>query len=758
MLEHHKFFRKFYQDVQALCNPDAYNLVLHKHLGDVFYAIGAKCEFEAIHSAKLRFIVRPQHKFLMQMYGITDYSVYDLDVLVKKNAAFREDYFRKAWADHKSLDTLENQMFSALFPCIPRKGCPFVCENMLLNNFLKYPHFWGYRWATNLEVPENFRFEIPRHFPAISNKAGSVLKKLAPKNKIVLFAPDAETATEFAPEFWNIIAEYVHRHGYLIFVNSRKYKIKYGVSLFELGMSLQDVVAVGLSCSYIFALRSGLCDVLVGAREKLYAFYPAILHREFHSLNKCFEPTPNINEVAIWRWQIGQISWEGENLTVPLQKYIDSLYRSYVLERTKTFLMYPNRRKRVEHRFCYRIFRCLAGDPKVFPENNIENTKHKYPEKNFSLIGIPIYTRKFKSGKRGDDTVRHLFLGGLAQIKRTLTILRVSFFGISLFSRSETREKLLGVPIRKFEMRKRWLNDIQTKIGKKYDHVYFIRHNIGESYVELLHFGDCIKANRSKRPLLICWNDKYLNFYRMFLPKNVDMQYVNLHQGTIHKVFDEGTEVIVHGGQRFICHTPRIAENMYARLASNPATNFYDYINECNGIPKDSVPVPFGPEKMAIGRVEQMIRRIDLGGKFVLLCPEASSLVEMSPFFWDRLVDGFVAKGYDVFVNLCESDMRFKKAKNARMTIEEILALSKKSQGIVTLGSGLCVLLTAACVKMDILYTDFNRRGHEFTPELIVRLYSVFHIPGVSPSLVKEYDTSKIREAELAVEILGRYS
>lgn len=758
MLEHHKFFRKFYQDVQALCSPDAYNLVLHKHLGDVFYAIGAKCEFETIHSAKLFFIVRPQHRFLMQMYGITDYKVYDLDSLVKKNAAFREDYFRKAWADHKSLDTLENQMFYALFPSIPRKGSPFVCENMLLNNFLKYPHFWAYRWATNLEVPENFRFEIPRHFPVISNKAISILKKIAPKNKFVLFAPDAETATEFAPEFWNIIAEYVHRHGYFIFVNSKKYKIKYGISLFDLGISLQDVVAFGLSCSYIFALRSGLCDVLIGAREKLYAFYPAILHREFHSLNKCFEPTPNINEVAIWRWRIGQITWEGENLTVPLQKYIDSLYRSYVIEKVKAFLTYPNRRKRVEHRFWYRIFRCLAGDPKIFPENNVENAKEKHPDKRISLFGVPIYSKKFKFGKRTSNVVRHIFFGGLVQLKRESDTSRLSVFGISVFSKNEVRKKILGVIIRKYEMRKNWVADIQSKIGNKYDDVYLIRHNIGESYVELLHLPDYIKANKSKRPLLICWEERYLDFYRMFLPRKLEMKYLGLEQGTIHKVFDEDNEVIVQGRQRFICHTPRIAENMYARLATNPDTNFYDYIKACNGIPKDSAPTPFAPERKDILRVEQKIRRIDLGEKFVLLCPEASSLVEMGTCFWERLADGFVAKGYDVFANICESDMRFKKAKNARMSIPEILALSQKAQGVVSLGSGLSVLLTSAGVKMDILYTDFNRRGHEFTPELIMRLYSVLHIPGVSPALVKEYDASKIKETELMAQILARYS
>ena len=77
---------------------------------------------------------------------------------------------------------------------------------------------------------------------------------------------------EFPVEFWNTIAEQVHAHGYTIIVNSKKCEIKHGMSAYDLDLSLSDVVALGLSCAYVFSLRSGLCDVLVGAGEKLYAF------------------------------------------------------------------------------------------------------------------------------------------------------------------------------------------------------------------------------------------------------------------------------------------------------------------------------------------------------------------------------------------------------------------------------------------------------------------------------------------------------
>ena len=79
----------FYNKVVKLCKQNSYNLVLHKHLGDVFYAIASKPFFESQYNAPLHFIVRPQHEFLMKMFGIKNYSVCDLDSLVKKNKDFQ---------------------------------------------------------------------------------------------------------------------------------------------------------------------------------------------------------------------------------------------------------------------------------------------------------------------------------------------------------------------------------------------------------------------------------------------------------------------------------------------------------------------------------------------------------------------------------------------------------------------------------------------------------------------------------------------
>ncbi|GHU16845.1 hypothetical protein FACS1894163_06960 [Spirochaetia bacterium] len=397
MAYQYKSAQTFFYAVHALCKSDCYNLVLHKHLGDVFYAIAIKEKFENIYGSALHFIVHPRFEFLMHMYGIKEYSVYDLDELVINNEDFQNTYFKNPTTTHNDVDRLENEMFQAVFSCIPVKGEPFVSES-LINNFFTYNRFWAYRWAANMGVEEKFRFAIPKHTPELSALAKKKLEKIGDLSRMVLIAPEAATAREFGPEFWDIIAERVHAHGYKIIVNSRKFKIKHGICAFDLDLPLSDIVALGLSCAYVFSLRSGLCDVLIGAGDRMYAFYPAILHRELYGLNKCFEPVPNVNEIALWHWKIDQVEWEGENLTKTLQGHINRLHIDCMKELVMVLLTLPSRRRRIEHIMLFCVLRDLAGKNRAFQENNVENAEHKvhFFEKMEYLL-IKIYKGFFKN-------------------------------------------------------------------------------------------------------------------------------------------------------------------------------------------------------------------------------------------------------------------------------------------------------------------------------------------------------------------------
>ena len=90
-------------------------------------------------------------------------------------------------------------------------------------------------------------------------------------------------------------------------------------------------------------------------------------------------------------------------------------------------------------------------------------------------------------------------------------------------------------------------------------------------------------------------------------------------------------------------------------------------------------------------------------------------------------------------------------------TIPEIYVLAQKSKGVITLASGLSVLLTAANTKMDLIYTNFRMKKPHISSTKAIEIYSVYSIPKIDKNLIKEYDIKDYSEESLITKILMRY-
>ncbi|MBR2033926.1 MAG: hypothetical protein IKA03_04560, partial [Alphaproteobacteria bacterium] len=443
----------FFAHVQKHCKTNHYNLFLHKHLGDVFYAIGLKDAFEKTHKAPLHFIIRPQHEFLMKMYNITNYSVCDIHDLDKKIMSLNLPYLPGSTNKSHKFDSLCKDLFVSF----PIKAIPFILDGDI-NSFFLFNNYWCFLWAYNCGINiDNFKFNIPPKQLMLSKKALNKIKKIAPLNKIVLFAPEAATAIELPVEFWNEIAEEVHKKGYSIIVNSKKYKISHGISAFDLNLSLEDVVALGFNCANVFSLRSGLCDVLVGAGKKLYAFYPAMLRREMFSLSKPFSQPSEVKEIGIYNWKIDSVKWQGIDLTQKLQKQINIVYRIYLKEKIKA--LFSLRKRKERHKYLYNLFRNIGGISKMFPENNLGNPRPKQ-NVNLKFLGIPLWQKKYI--KEGDGQKKVIkILGGLIKYTQSANnAKKLNILGIGVmthkFVRFETI-KILGVTVFKKDRQPQFL-------------------------------------------------------------------------------------------------------------------------------------------------------------------------------------------------------------------------------------------------------------------------------------------------------------
>ena len=162
----------------------------------------------------------------------------------------------------------------------------------------------------------------------------------------------------------------MNERGYKVIVNSKRFKIVGAISAHDLGLSLSDMVSLCYACAGVFSLRSGLCDLLAGMGGRLYAFYPAMLIREMHGLNRTFDLPSPVNEIGLHKWKIDPVIWNGEDLTPAFQAHVDWLRTAHWKARLKARFAKPNK-KRI-YAFWGNIFALLGFGSGPYVDNNVQ--------------------------------------------------------------------------------------------------------------------------------------------------------------------------------------------------------------------------------------------------------------------------------------------------------------------------------------------------------------------------------------------------
>lgn len=382
MAENYKFAFELYKKVKELCRKDEYNLFLHKHLGDLVACVSITKQFELQFGKPLHIIIPKEFEILCNLFNVTNYSC--LEGL---------NYFKKCinespskYLSGGSFNTTHafDSLCKDVFISIPEVGEPFVIDSET-HNFFLWDDYFSKFWAWNAGLTKDFYFSLPTA-SSIRKPCITTIKKLeaiSPIESIVLIAPDASTATELPFSFWKKVIKILFNKGYTVVVNSKKYKFENTKSTFDLGLSLEEVIWLGYNCAYVFSIRSGLCDVLVGIGRKLFTFYPAMLKREIGSLNNCFLPAPEVNEILIDQWNISPCFFEGEALHVLLQPEINLIRREYCYHKVKAKFPGLSRGNRANAIWWRNVLNSVAGNGYTFPLNNKQLTFNEIKHINF---------------------------------------------------------------------------------------------------------------------------------------------------------------------------------------------------------------------------------------------------------------------------------------------------------------------------------------------------------------------------------------
>lgn len=369
MSENYIFARELYKKVKGACKPGQYNVFLHKHLGDLVSCISCIAQFELEYKTPLHIILPREFEFLCRLFNVQNYTCLDnlkelrRSIDSKPSRYLTETQFKNS----HTWDILCKDIFIS----IPEIEEPFIVDSES-HNFFLWDDYISKFWAWNIGIKSSFNFSptINQNSLKISATSLTKLTAISQVKNIVLLAPDAATAVELPIAFWEQIIEVLKEEGYKVVVNSQKYKFDNIPSTFELNLSLEEIVWLGYNCAYVFSLRSGLCDALVGIGERLYAFYPAMLKREIGSLNNCFFPTPCVNEILIDQWKISHFSFKGKAIDVRLQKEVEKIFSDYCYFRAKAKIPFISSNNKKNAAWWRDLLNAIGGNRYMFPLNN----------------------------------------------------------------------------------------------------------------------------------------------------------------------------------------------------------------------------------------------------------------------------------------------------------------------------------------------------------------------------------------------------
>lgn len=353
------------------------------------------------------------------------------------------------------------------------------------------------------------------------------------------------------------------------------------------------------------------------------------------------------------------------------------------------------------------------------------------------------------------DKVKTSFLGGLLhEVRQQNRNRRIHLFGLCVYSRSFTlfrTTKILGITIQKKPWKDRLLEELVQQLDPTRHQVYFLPYNIGETYVFLSHAQKWLKGDHGDIQVLV-WKNNLLPLYRMFLPEDIALTSIPFNWEQMTALF--GPEPVETGGFTVFSADAYLHDTLLAQLQTTGSSHFYTYIMTMLQA-GDTLPQAPRIAPNTKKTVDEVLASLAMKERFVVLLPEASTVSLLDEGFWQELCRAFQGKGYDVFVN--SQNLLLDGAKACKLPIDVFYELTSRSAGIVSLVSGMTVLLSAAGKNMDVIYTDWKERPHDFPSSIVLKLYSLHGIEGVSPELVREWDTGVYSLNIVREKILARY-
>ena len=366
------------------------------------------------------------------------------------------------------------------------------------------------------------------------------------------------------------------------------------------------------------------------------------------------------------------------------------------------------------------------------------------------LLGLPVY--------RVEKEKRHktqMFLGGLIKADKSFSdgcvAKKITVLGIPVKKYVQTGNhiqyylgayKFFGVNLcEKFSKKHR-------KLFKKYDDIYILHANIGESVIFLRLAKAYFNKNGSKKPLIVGLQKYHRDLVKLILP---DVDVVVMEKPKLSMYMEIGE----YGGHSIRLMFPKWHYDEVEdalRVENAPVKHFVDQI--LNRMELDKSDLSDCDIKVADevkNSLMKKISKINLNmDNFVIFCPEANTCDDLGEDFWRKLKNRYESMGYDVYFNVTKEADRYKDCKHSNLTVGEVYALSELSKKIIGLRSGLMDLLVLTNTRMKVIYTKAKNRD-SFNPLSTEEIIEGFNMKEYRN--VEEFNMNNIIKQELLEKI-----
>ena len=258
------------------------NQVMQRHIGDTYILCALKSQIEAKYEAPIHYIIKPSHEIVMKMYGITNYTIFDMDSYI---IPYVKDYIK----DPLFLEWFLWDYYNSFISSVPAVNNLFIVSetNSFFANyynkhndyFKSFIHYWAI--AVGLDINKidiiNTNINVPESLIA---KIGNI-----DFNKTILLAPEARSDRMFNKHIWDTICQNLKQKGFIVYENVLDIKNHINGAI-SLNVTPEELVAFGMNCHSVISIRSGLCDLLSSKGKNLYVLYS--LNRIWQHHNKRF--------------------------------------------------------------------------------------------------------------------------------------------------------------------------------------------------------------------------------------------------------------------------------------------------------------------------------------------------------------------------------------------------------------------------------------------------------------------------------------